>query len=197
MENSLDRVVGRRQTLQAKFDRLSKRERFLFWLTILVIIIASWYQLFWLPFSLSWKSVEHRLSLLGLNQPRLLTEAVQESEEDMAWERWISVMDMEVFVDRWTNTKKGVRLLNFEVEPATLVLHCQEGLGKMGSGSLLRHDFKLVGEGDFISILSYLHTIYTPSMGIQIDRFIYKTTQFPRATMTVHGHFIRLSPTLP
>ena len=100
---------------------------------------------------------------------------------------------MGVIVDRLTDTKKGMRLLHLGVEPATPVLHCQENLGNMGSGSLFRHDFNLVGEGDFISILSYLHTIYPPSMAIQIDRFIYKTVQFPQATVTVHGHFFRLS----
>ena len=176
--------------------RFSIRERIIFLLTVTVAMLAGWYHFVWMPFFLSLAHVENRLASMVRNHQATKDVADLDHEWLQRVGQLVPAEAMTTMADLLMDSKSGLRLVGMQVKPAHLLLHCEQGLGHYGSGSLFRHDLELSLEGDYPSILNYVYAIESTPWIIKTDTFEVKVVNPPQATVLLQLHFFGLSRSL-
>ena len=178
---------------QYKFDMLSKRERFLFLLTLCVAIIAGWYHYVLLPFTLSMVQMENRLTSLHKHQ----SPAVNRDElERIGWqelEKVVPVEKMAGLVTLLMPSDGEVEMLVLKAKPAIKQQYCEQGLNQYGSKPIFRHDIKLSLVGDYPGILNYVYKLENLSWRVNSDTFELKVVSSAQSTIQWHLHIFSFS----
>ena len=80
------------------------------------------------------------------------------------------------------NEENNVRLVNFKVEPSQTIRFGDE---EPQSASLYRHNMRLIIEGSYFDLRSYLARLQAAPEKVIVTDFAYNVDEYPSASLTL------------
>lgn len=197
------------QQLSDKFSALEKREKqLILWVSFGLIV----YLFFWFGISpaldgmsgadktLTRKESEYKALVIQRDaiQQALTVDYTQRMQQELDSARkalldvdnaLLSLNEGFVAADRMPellmtllNEENNVRLVNFNVEPTQII---RFGNGESQSTSFYRHNMRLIIEGSYFDLRSYLARLQAAPEKVIVTDFAYNVDEYPNASLTL------------